>query len=90
MTEYAEAAVACGDPAFAEPLHRLLEPWADHFSTAGGLTAEGPVRLVLGGLETALGRYDAAERDFALAERSARGSTLASSVPAPRSCGGRC
>ncbi len=68
MTEYAEAAVACGDPAFAEPLHRLLEPWADHFSTAGGLTAEGPVRLVLGGLETALGRYDAAERDFALAE----------------------
>jgi class 3 adenylate cyclase/tetratricopeptide (TPR) repeat protein len=66
MTEYAEAAIACGNPVFAEALADLLRPWADQFSSAGGVTAEGPVRLVLGGLATVLDRYDEAEEHFAL------------------------
>jgi class 3 adenylate cyclase len=64
MTEYAEAAIACGDPDFAEPLLEQLAPWTNQFSSAGGVTAEGPVSLVLGGLATVLERYDDAERDF--------------------------
>lgn len=67
MTEYAEAAIACGDPAFAEPLLEHLAPWTMQFSSAGGVTAEGPVSLVLGGLATILERYDDAERDFTYA-----------------------
>ncbi len=66
MTEYAEAAIACGDPSFAEPLANLLLPWADQFSSAGGVTAEGPVRLVLGGLTSVLGRHDEADEHFRL------------------------
>jgi len=67
MTEYAEAAIACGDPAHAEPLLEHLAPWTTQFSSAGGVTAEGPVSLVLGGLASVLGRYDDAERDFTYA-----------------------
>jgi hypothetical protein len=40
MTEYAEAAIACGDPRFARLLFELLEPFAEQFSSAGGVTAE--------------------------------------------------
>ncbi len=67
MTEYAEAAIACGDHRYAQALYGVLEPWVDQFSSAGGLTAEGPVCLYLGGLATVLGRYDDAERNLALA-----------------------
>jgi tetratricopeptide (TPR) repeat protein len=62
MTEYAAAAIACGDPRYAQDLYSILEPWADQFSSAGGLTAEGPVCLYLGGLATVLGQFDDAER----------------------------
>ena len=62
MTEYAAAAISCGDPRFAADLYAVLEPWANQFSSAGGLTAEGPVCLYLGGLATVLGQFDDAER----------------------------
>jgi len=67
MTEYAEAAIACADRFYAQALADLLTPWADQFSSAGGLTAEGPVRLVLGGLSTVLEHYDEADGHFVLA-----------------------
>ena len=67
MTEYAEAAIACGDPRFARLLFELLEPFAEQFSSTGGVTAEGPVANCLGGLATILGRYEDAERFFTLA-----------------------
>ena len=62
MTEYADAAICCADPVYAQALYDILEPWEDQFSAAGGFTAEGPVCLYLGGLATALERYDDAER----------------------------
>jgi hypothetical protein len=67
MTEYAEAAIACGDPRFARLLFELLEPFVEQFSSAGGVTAEGLVANCLGGLATILGRYEDAERFFTLA-----------------------
>ncbi len=67
MTEYADAAINCADTNTAPSLYDLLSPWANHFSAAGGLTAEGPVCLYLGGLATVLGRYDDAERHLSLA-----------------------
>lgn len=68
MTEYADAAVNCGDSRFSNALYDILEPWVDQFSSAGGLTAEGPVCLYLGGLATVLGRYEDAERHLLYAE----------------------
>jgi len=67
MTEYAEAAIACGDQEFAGPLFDRLAPFSDQFSSAGGVTAEGPVSNVLGGLATVLGRFDEAECYFVTA-----------------------
>jgi tetratricopeptide (TPR) repeat protein len=67
MTEYADAAIACGDRRFAQALYDVLAPWVDQFATAGGLTAEGPVCLYLGGLATVLERYDEADRHLLLA-----------------------
>jgi len=67
MTEYADAAINCGEPRSAQALYDLLSPWANQFSAAGGLTAEGPVCLHLGGLATVLGRYSEAERHLSLA-----------------------
>ncbi len=65
MTEYAEAAIACAHPGHAEALAERLSPWADQFSSAGGLTAEGPVRMVLGGLAAVRGLVDEADEHFA-------------------------
>lgn len=62
MTEYADAAIVCAESRFAQALYDVLEPWVDQFSSAGGLTAEGPVCLYLGGLATVLGNYDDADR----------------------------
>ncbi len=67
MTEYADAAIHCGERRFAQALYDVLEPWADQFASAGGLTAEGPVSLYLGGLANVLGRYEEAERHLLLA-----------------------
>lgn len=60
MTEYAVAAINLGEPQFAVELYERLRPYAAQFSSAGGLTAEGPVCLFLGQLATVLGRYDEA------------------------------
>ena len=68
MTEYADAAINCGDSRFSKAAYEVLEPWADQFSSAGGLTAEGPVCLYLGGLATVLGRYEDADRHLLHAE----------------------
>jgi class 3 adenylate cyclase/tetratricopeptide (TPR) repeat protein len=68
MTEYADAAIVCGHPEVAQSLYDLLSPWERQFSSAGGLTAEGPVHLYLGGLATVLGRFDDAERHLRLAD----------------------
>ena len=65
MTEYAEAAISLGEGEFCAALYERLEPWASQFSSAGGLTAEGPVSLVLAGLATVLGRLDVAQQHLA-------------------------
>ena len=62
MTEYAEAAINLGDATFCAALYERLAPWSAQFSSAGGLTAEGPVSLVLGALATVLGRFEDAAR----------------------------
>ena len=62
MTEYASAAIMSADTTHAAALFALLEPWADQFSSAGGVTAEGPVSGTLGGLAALLGHHDLAER----------------------------
>jgi tetratricopeptide (TPR) repeat protein len=66
MVAYAAAAIVCRDPKYATPIFERLEPWADQFSTTG-ITAEGPVSLVLGGLATILGRYEDADAYFSRA-----------------------
>ena len=63
MADFAEAAVECRDPRYAEPLFDRLLPWADLFA-CNGTTAEGPVRHYLGGLAALLGRFDEAEAHF--------------------------
>jgi tetratricopeptide (TPR) repeat protein len=74
MVFYAEAAIAVRDAKYAGPLFDQLAPWADQCSTTGA-TAEGPIAHYLGGLATALGRYDEADayfaRSAAMAERMA-------------------
>lgn len=67
MTSYAEAAIAVGDPIYAEPLFDQLAPWVDQMATDGAATAQGPVSHLLGGLTTVLGRYDEANGYFAQA-----------------------
>jgi len=67
MVFYAETAIHCGDPKYAEPLFDRLAPWVDQCSTAPGATDEGPVSHYLGGLATVLGRYDEADTYFAQA-----------------------
>ena len=66
MSMYAECAVLLGDRAAAGLLYEELEPWADQFAYIGTYT-EGPIAHYLGALATVVGRYDDAERHFALA-----------------------
>jgi class 3 adenylate cyclase len=63
MVDIAEAAIECGDPAYAGPMFDLLEPWAPQIPITGG-SALPPVRHYLGGLATVLGRLDEADRFF--------------------------
>jgi class 3 adenylate cyclase len=58
MTEYAVAAINLGDPRYCAALYDLLAPWSAQFSSAGGVTAEGPVSLWLGELAGVLLRHD--------------------------------
>lgn len=64
MVDYAEAAIQCREPQFAQPLFAHLAPWSDQVSTIGGVTADGPVCHFLGGLATVLGRLDDADQYF--------------------------
>ena len=64
MVDYAEAAIECNNPRFAQPLFDLLAPWAG-LLPATGASALAPVSLYLGGLASVLGRYDEAEAFFA-------------------------
>ncbi|HXQ58587.1 MAG TPA: AAA family ATPase [Acidimicrobiales bacterium] len=72
MGFYAEAAITCGEAAFAGPLFERLAPWADQWCTVGTCTAEGPVSYWLGGLATVLGRYDEADGYFSRATATSR------------------
>ena len=69
MVCFAEAAIECRDPKYAEPLFDRLVPWASHLP-ATGASAQGPVSHYLGGLATVLGRYDEADAYFAQAAAS--------------------
>ena len=60
MVDYADAAVACGDPTYAELLFERLAPWHAQLP-ATGASALAPVSHYLGGLTTVLGRYDEAD-----------------------------
>jgi class 3 adenylate cyclase len=64
MVGWAEVAIACRDPEYAEPIFDRLAPWADQLSYID-LATEGPVSLYLGGLSAVLGRYAEAEAYFA-------------------------
>jgi class 3 adenylate cyclase/tetratricopeptide (TPR) repeat protein len=64
MTNYAEAAIECRDPRYAEPLFNRLYPWVDRLSGIGGLTVGGPVSYYLGGLAAVLGRHHEADGYF--------------------------
>ena len=63
MVDYADAAVECGDPRYAEPLFELLAPWHAQLP-ATGASALPPVSHYLGGLASVLGRYDEADAFF--------------------------
>ena len=69
MIAWAEAAVACGDPRFAEPVLAQLAPFSDQWLYTDVSTA-GPVSRSVGELLTVLERYDGAERAFEAAHAS--------------------
>jgi hypothetical protein len=64
MVCYAEAAIACRNPKYAQPLFDRLAPFSNQFATTGGGSAQGPVSLYLGGLAAVLGRGDEADLYF--------------------------
>jgi class 3 adenylate cyclase/tetratricopeptide (TPR) repeat protein len=64
MVGWAEVAIACRDPEYAEPIFDRLAPWADQLPYID-LSTEGPVSLYLGGLSAVLGRYIEADAYFA-------------------------
>ncbi len=64
MACYAEAAVVCGNPKYAEPMFERLSPWSGRL-VYDAATATGPVDQFLGGLATVMGRYDEANAYFA-------------------------
>jgi tetratricopeptide (TPR) repeat protein len=66
MVDYADAAVACGEPTYASPLFERLAPWHAQLP-ATGATALPPVSHYLGGLAGVLGRYDEADAYFSQA-----------------------
>jgi tetratricopeptide (TPR) repeat protein len=63
MVDYADAAVACGDPTYAWPLFERLAPWHAQVP-ATSASALPPVSHYLGGLAGVLGRYDEADAYF--------------------------
>jgi tetratricopeptide (TPR) repeat protein len=72
MVDYADAAIECGDPIYAQALFDRLAPWHAQLPVTGA-SALAPVSLYLGGLSAVLGRYDEADayfsRSAAMSER---------------------
>jgi len=64
MIAYADAAIECRDPRFAEPLLDQLAPFSDQWLYTDVVTS-GPVSRSLGDLSAILGRYDEAGTYFA-------------------------
>jgi hypothetical protein len=64
MIAYADAAVECRDPQFAEPVLDRLAPFADQWLYTDVATS-GPISRTVGDLLTVLGRHDEAEAHFA-------------------------
>jgi DNA-binding SARP family transcriptional activator len=72
MIAYADAAIECRDPRFAEPMLNLLAPFADQWLYTDVATS-GPVSRSLGDLAAILGQYREADAYFAhSAESSVR------------------
>jgi len=69
MMDFANAAIAVCDIAYAGPLFDLLAPWADQWGTSG-VHSYGPISSYLGGLATVLGRYPEADAYFATSAAS--------------------
>ena len=63
MVDYADAAVECGDPTYAEPLFERLAPWHAQLPSTGA-SALPPVSHYLGGLAGVLGHFDEADAYF--------------------------
>ena len=63
MVDFAEVAIECGDPKYAQPLFDRLSPWAGQLPATGG-SVLGPVTYYLGGLATVLRRYTEANVYF--------------------------
>ena len=82
MIAYADAAIECGDPRFAEPLLARLAPYSDQWLYTDVATS-GPISRSLGGLATVLRRYDQADAYFAHAAWPANGQERSTSVPGP-------
>jgi hypothetical protein len=64
MACYAEAAIECRDPKYAEPMFERLSAWSGRLAS-DAVTATGPVDQFLGGLATVIGRYEEANAFFA-------------------------
>ena len=64
MIAYADAAIECGDPQFAEPMFSRLAPFSDQWLYSDVATS-GPISRSLGGLATVLRRYEEADAYFA-------------------------
>ncbi len=71
MVDFAEAAIECGDAAYACPVFEQIAPWADQLPVTGA-SALGPVSHYLGGLATVLGRFDDADDYFTRAHAFGR------------------
>ena len=66
MCDYANAAIDCRDPKYAAPLLDILAPWAGQVDM-GYVSSGGLVSHIVGGLATALGRYEEADGYYAQA-----------------------
>ncbi len=64
MIAYADAAVECRDPHFAEPVLDRLAPFADQWLYTDVATS-GPISRTVGDLLTVVGRHEEAEAQFA-------------------------
>jgi len=63
MVSYADAAIVCRDPQYAQPLSDRLAPYAAQWTVTGS-SSQGSVSHYLGGLATVLGRYQDADAYF--------------------------